>query len=89
MDSLKPGEMPDTIEGLADKIIEDLSPEERANLSNLPEELLTPIQMASGLYSKAQLKNMPDDEDIKDPSNTFGPAKVVKKVWQKLRDSDD
>lgn len=89
MDRLKPGEMPDTIEGLADKIVEDLSPEDRDNLSRLPEELLKPIQMASGLYSKEQLENMPDDKDVKDPSNAFGPAKVVKRVWEKLKGNDE
>jgi hypothetical protein len=88
MDRLKPGEMPDTIEGLADKIVEDLSPEDRDNLSRLPEELLKPIQMASGLYSKEQLDNIPDDKDVQGPSDAFGPAKVVKRVWQKLRGND-
>lgn len=88
MDSLEPAKIPDTIEGLADEIVEDLSPEERDNLSKLPEEMLEPIQMASGLYSKKQLENMPDDQDVKEPTDAFGPAKVVKKVWEKLRGND-
>ena len=80
MDNLKPGSIPDTFEGIADKIVQELSPEERKNLSNLPEEALKPIQMASGLYSKEQIDKMHDDEDSKLKNMWL----IVKNVWVRL-----
>jgi len=89
LDSLKPKKLSDTVDGIADQIIEDLPPKERKNLSKLPEKALEPLQMALGLYSKKQLDEIPADENVQDLNDANAPANIIRRVWEKLRGDDE
>ena len=81
-----PEALSDTVDGLADQIIAEMDKEERIKISKLGESELDHMQFAIGVYNRQQLDDRPADEDEQDLTDGYAPEKVVKRVWEKLRE---
>ena len=78
---------PQTVDKAADVIIETLDLEERIRISNLPNSDVKFLQMILGQYTEKQLEKYYIDETYQDLDGPYGPANVIERVWEKLRET--
>ena len=78
---------PQTVDEAADEIIETLDLEERVRISNLPHSDVKILQMVLGQYTEKQLERSYIDETYQNLDAPYGPANVIERVWEKLRET--
>ena len=78
---------PQTVDEAADEIIETLDLEERVKISNLPNSDVKILQMILGQYTEKQLERYYIDETYQALDGPYGPANVIERVWERLRDT--
>jgi len=78
---------PKGVDEKADQLIEMLDLEERVRISNLPKSDVKFLQMVLGQYTGKQLDKYYIDEKYQDLDDSYGPANVIERVWEKLRET--
>ena len=79
--------IPQTVDEAADGIIETLDLEERVKISNLPNSDVKFLQKVLGQYTEKQLERYYIDETYQDLDGPYGPANVIQRVWERLRET--
>ena len=87
MEDQRTPDIPQTVDEAADEIIETLDLEERVRISNLPKSDVKFLQMTLGLYTEKQLEKYYIDEKYQDLDDSYGPANVIERVWERLRET--